>query len=207
MIVDDNETNLALLESSCSGCGACTSTLPEAAREALWLIDEAQRDDAPFELAIVDYQMPEMHGGELIRRIRESLGPRELPIVLLASLDRIADSGRARAGQRGAGRSRFDRSELHRAIASGAGRSGPGARRERSDRPRRDSPMTDDEPTHPAAPRSRARKRRLLVAEDNPINQTVMVEMLHELGFEADVVRERARRARGRRSAAITRWC
>src|SRR5258706_10867574 len=56
------------------------------------------------------------------------------------------------------------------------------------EQPAVDHAVPDDEPTLPAAPRSRQRRPRLLVAEDNQINQTVMVEMLQELGFEADVV-------------------
>jgi signal transduction histidine kinase/CheY-like chemotaxis protein/HPt (histidine-containing phosphotransfer) domain-containing protein len=186
LVVDDNETNLALLQELLEMWGL-VPTLARGGREALWLIEEAQRNGLPFELAIVDYQMPEMHGGELIRRIRDARDPRELPIVLLASLDPsqirdvrgLVNESLVKPVRQG---------ELRRAIRRVLADPVRVQSASDGDQPVVEHAEPDEEPTHPAAPRSRARKSRLLVAEDNPINQTVMVEMLQELGYEADVV-------------------
>jgi signal transduction histidine kinase/DNA-binding response OmpR family regulator len=186
LLVDDNETNLALLE-ELLGMWGLTTTRAKGGREALWLIDEAHRNGLQYQLAIVDYQMPEMHGGELVRRIRSILGPRELPVILLASLDpaQIRDvRGLVNDSLVKPVRQGELRRAIRRALADPGRTQGSDG-----DQPIATEVDRDAEPTHPTGPQGRAKKtKRLLVAEDNPINQTVLLEMLHDLGYEADVV-------------------
>ena len=78
-------------------------------REALELLGEAECD-----LAIVDVQMPHMDGYELTRRIRASADYRDLPIVIVTSMD--AERDVARGLEAGADayikKSSFDQREL-----------------------------------------------------------------------------------------------
>jgi signal transduction histidine kinase/DNA-binding response OmpR family regulator len=179
LVVDDNRTNLAILEEILGGWGMRVTSTPRG-DEALKLLQTAALAGAPFELAVIDFQMPGMHGGELARRIRVELGLGSLPVVMLASL--------------GAGELRdltayvnqtltkpVRQSELRRALGLALGE------RPRSEKTgTRTSPRPDED--------SKLRTKifagapRLLVAEDNPVNQEVLLEILTELGCTADVV-------------------
>jgi two-component system sensor histidine kinase/response regulator len=178
LVVDDNQTNLAILRDLLSGWGMEVASAVSGA-EALEILDNASESGTPFQLAVIDFQMPGMHGGELARRIR--IDPRfvSLPIVMLASLG---------AGELGETRPHIDETltkpvrqgELRRAVelALSGRRSGT-----RAFRP--SPPPVFDRPK--VAPRF-ANRPRLLVAEDNPINQEVVVEILSQFGCIADVV-------------------
>jgi CheY-like chemotaxis protein/HPt (histidine-containing phosphotransfer) domain-containing protein len=123
--------------------------------------------------------MPNMHGGELARRMRVDLGLDSLPIVMLASLG---------AGELGDARQHIDETltkpvrqgELRRAVELALRGREAGTRAFRpSPLPALDGPKKN--------PRF-AERPRLLVAEDNPINQEVMVEILSQFGCSADLV-------------------
>jgi signal transduction histidine kinase/CheY-like chemotaxis protein len=178
LVVDDNHTNLAILDDLLAAWGMRVTTTTRG-DEALKLLKTADAAGTPFELAIIDYQMPGMHGGELARRIRRELELESLPVVMLASLG---------AGELEDVRGNVDemltkpvrQSELRRALALALGE------RKREPGARGTSPL-------PASDRARRTPRfagnpRLLVAEDNPINQEVMLEILTQLGCSADVV-------------------
>jgi PAS domain S-box-containing protein len=81
LVVDDNATNRRLLAAQCSGWGleVHATELPATALE--WV-----RVGAPFDLAILDMQMPDMDGLTLAREIRRLRGPQDLPLVMLSSL-------------------------------------------------------------------------------------------------------------------------
>jgi CheY-like chemotaxis protein/HPt (histidine-containing phosphotransfer) domain-containing protein len=178
LVVDDNHTNLAILDDLLGGWGMRVTTTTRG-DEALKLLKTADAAGTPFELAIIDYQMPGMHGGELARKIRAELGLATLPIVMLASLG---------AGELRDVRGNVDetltkpvrQSELRRTLglALGERRREPGAK------------GTSPLPTSDRARRTPrfAGNPRLLVAEDNPINQEVLLEILTQLGCAADVV-------------------
>jgi signal transduction histidine kinase/CheY-like chemotaxis protein len=178
LVVDDNQTNLAILRDLLSGWGmeVCSAT---NGAEALELLKQASRAGAPYQLAVIDFQMPAMHGGELARRMRVDLGLMSLPIVMLASLG---------AGELGDARQHIDETltkpvrqgELRRAVELALRVREPGGRVLRpSPLPVLDGPKRGARFAH---------RPRLLVAEDNPINQEVIVEILTQFGCSADVV-------------------
>ncbi|HVU02039.1 MAG TPA: response regulator [Polyangiaceae bacterium] len=180
LVVDDNETNLAILE-DLLGIWQLPVTRARNGREALDLLMAAHRDGKPFELAIIDYQMPEMHGGELARRIRGDERTKDVPIVLLASLhaSELAD---VRGLINQALTKPVRQKELHRALREAL--SDPAGRKISSD----PSARAWDDRSAVFGTLKLAGAPRLLVAEDNPINQAVMMEVLHELGCDALVV-------------------
>jgi signal transduction histidine kinase/CheY-like chemotaxis protein len=180
LVVDDNHTNLAILDDLLSSWGMRVTSTTRG-QEALKLLKTADAAGTPFGLAIIDYQMPGMHGGELARRIRLELGLVSLPIVMLASLG----MGELRDVQSNVNEmltKPVRQSELRRALALALGE-------------RRREPGTNGLRTSPLPEHDRRRRTprfagnpRLLVAEDNPINQEVMLEILTELGCSADMV-------------------
>jgi len=82
LVVDDSAANRRILTAWCAGWGlaVCAAESPQRALECL----EA---GSPFDLAILDMHMPDMDGLELARAIRRLAGPpRALPLVILSSL-------------------------------------------------------------------------------------------------------------------------
>jgi len=94
LIVDDNATNRTIFEHYLRAWGlACESVdRPSAAIEEL---ERASREGQPFELALLDFNMPQMSGIELVRAIRKRPALRALRIVILSSspLDRQSSGG------------------------------------------------------------------------------------------------------------------
>lgn len=170
LIVDDNATNRLLLEELLSAWGLRTASACGGA-DALRLLEDADRLD-PFGLVITDMHMPEMDGLTLARQIRDKHA--NLPLLMLTSL---SDTG-TRFGERGlfAGvLSKPVRSvELESNIARALGESGRGV-----------ASSADETSSIVIAA---AEPRRMLIAEDNPINQEVLIGTLHNLGYAADVV-------------------
>jgi two-component system, sensor histidine kinase and response regulator len=178
LVVDDNHTNLAILRDLLSGWGMEVSSATSG-REALALAKQASQSGLSYQLAVIDFQMPEMHGGELARRMRIDLGLVSLPIVMLASLG---------AGELGETRQHIDETltkpvrqgELRRAVELAL------RGREASVSAFRPSPLPAGD--GPKRGTRFAGRPRLLVAEDNLINQEVMVEILAQFGCSADLV-------------------
>ncbi|MDH5669069.1 MAG: PAS domain S-box protein, partial [Nitrospira sp.] len=81
LIVDDNETNRMVVREYLM---RYEPVLVEAADgpEALAALDAAQQDARPFDLAILDYQMPGMNGLDLAQNIRARKDGASLPLVL-----------------------------------------------------------------------------------------------------------------------------
>jgi CheY-like chemotaxis protein/HPt (histidine-containing phosphotransfer) domain-containing protein/anti-sigma regulatory factor (Ser/Thr protein kinase) len=165
LVVDDNETNRLIVSEQLKAWGL-TSTVAEGGARALVLWHEAQRAGKPFQLVLLDGHMPEMSGFDVAMRLR-ALDPGPLKVVMLTSID---------AGDELAQQARLDdwltkpvrQSQLFDCVArlfsTGA-------------RPRR-ARITA------APPR---RRGRVLLVEDNEVNQAVATEMLSELGIDVAI--------------------
>ncbi|MCI5045158.1 MAG: response regulator [Aquisalinus sp.] len=86
MVVDDNEVNRLILEESLQSWGMQT-IMAESAATALNLLQEYRVQNQPVSLALVDYQMPEMDGLELVKLIRADKDLGETAIIVLSSVD------------------------------------------------------------------------------------------------------------------------
>ena len=84
LVVDDNATNRAILDAYL-GPRVAVCDLVESGPAALARLDAAARDGAPYELVVLDGQMPEMDGREVARAIRASEQLRGSRIVMLTS--------------------------------------------------------------------------------------------------------------------------
>jgi len=167
LIVDDNLTNRRIVTKLVLRWGMLPSTLPSAL-EAMDRI----RHGEPFDIALLDMSMPEVDGLDLAAEIRRLRTPLELPIVMLTSL-----------GQRQAGQLHGLAACLSKPIKAGVLFSTLVAVLEGS--------CTGAPPPAPLAPQTHPQPDvalRVLVAEDNPINQRVTMRLLQHLGYTADLV-------------------
>ncbi len=167
LVVDDNATNRRILALQAAKWGM-PSRDTESPTEALRWLEAGER----FDLAIVDMHMPEMDGLSLARRIRASHP--KLPLVLFSSL------GRREAG---------DTESLFAAYLA---------------KPLRQSHLFDtlvnllahDSVATPAAASTAPRfdpgmaarhPLRILLAEDNVVNQKLAMRLLQQMGYRADL--------------------
>ena len=167
LVVDDNATNREILRRLAESWGMRVETI-EHPLEALELV----RSGTPFDAAILDMQMPEMHGLELAREIRRHRDEAALPLLLLTSVGHLAearDAGEFSAQLTKPVKSSALYDALVKVLASVAA---PGSDRG-GDGDGRSSPDV---------------ALRLLVAEDNEVNRQLAVALLKKLGYDADLV-------------------
>jgi two-component system, sensor histidine kinase and response regulator len=170
LVVDDNATNAEILEHHAHAVGMRSATAGDGLA-GLELLRQAQRDGQPFDIAIIDMKMPRMDGLELAAAVRADPALAGLSLVLVTSLHSNDELTRAREAGIGAYLSKpVRRHELYRALAQAvSGQAAP------------DTPLINAG----AALRLHAR---VLMAEDNGVNQFVARNMLKSLGCEFDIV-------------------
>ena len=95
LVVDDNATNQRIVQSSCDSWGMlCEATA--SAPIALQMLRDAKSAGVGYRLAIIDSQMPEMNGFELIQRMREDMNLADTSVIMLSSADQQGDIARCR---------------------------------------------------------------------------------------------------------------
>jgi two-component system sensor histidine kinase/response regulator len=174
LVVDDNQANRTILEKQLSSWGVRTASAADG-EQALELLRSAAGD--PYHLAVLDMQMPGMDGIELARRIKAEPGISETRLVLLTSMGgRGDDEGASRAGIEAYLTKPTRQSDLYEALVAvmGGAETAPGE----------DRFVTLDS----LREKKTGGRARVLVAEDNPVNQKVAARMLENLGYLADVV-------------------
>jgi CheY-like chemotaxis protein len=172
LIVEDNETNRAMLQQQITAWGARSDTAG-GATEALGMLRRAVADGDPYEIAVLDMTLPEMNGLDLARRIRSDPSLARIRLVLLVPPGRNDDFDRAQGAGVGACLAKPVRRSLLRSALLG-----PGDPAGVNGAPQADPPAqsVDGPPCG----------GRILLAEDNPINQRVAMLMLERLGFAVD---------------------
>ncbi len=179
IVVDDNEVNRGILGELLQGWGLGVSTV-DCARAAIDAIEAQQARGAPFQLAIVDRHMPGMDGFALIEQLRRTPASAPPAMLMLTSDRQFGDLARCRELGIAVHLTKPVRPEelqdaIRRVLAS--------------DRP---IPATAVKATSPSAtagaePRDHV-PLRVLLAEDNPVNQRVAVAMLEKRGHGVTVV-------------------
>jgi signal transduction histidine kinase/DNA-binding response OmpR family regulator len=173
LCVDDHATNRALIRAHLRVWGVDVEEAPNGDR-ALACLREADAAHRPIGLVIVDYFMPRMDGITLATTIRSEPAFADVPIVMLTSYaDRTRHAQARAAGIRRVTTKPVRRGQLLDALLTalapepeGGVASVPIAAR-------------GEMPTNPHA--------RILVAEDNPVNQQLARAMLKRFGYQADV--------------------
>ncbi|HEY3900059.1 MAG TPA: response regulator [Chthoniobacter sp.] len=176
LIVDDNATNRHILEIQLASLRMhCTAV--ESGAEALAALSREQARGNPFDLAIIDMQMPEMDGVMLARAVKSEPAIAATRLIMLSSLGRHVDTSSFKA----VGIEEYlvkpvKQSRLFDCLAEVMGRS------EKDDGPHevvaRPLPLASAAGHH----------ERVLLAEDNMINQKIALRQLAKLGYQADAV-------------------
>ncbi len=174
LVVDDSATNRRIVRELVEAVGATVDEAPDAAT-ALTVLREGRAAGRPYGVVVLDGQMPDRDGFQLAGDIRGDASLAATRLVLLTSAGRPGDARRcAEIGIAGYLTKPVAGSELIDTVAVVT--AGPS-------RPARLSAVV----TRHAIAESR-RKLRILVAEDNPVNQEVAATMLRRRGHEVDVV-------------------
>ncbi len=168
LIVDDNATNRDILVRQAESWGLLVRDTPYPAQALEWI----RRGD-PFDLAVLDMQMPEMDGVTLAAEIRRYRDAHALPLVMLTSL-----------GPREAVREDVEfaayltkpikPSQLYDTLMEVFG-AAPTRAHVRAAREVPVDPLAEHLPL------------RILVAEDNVVNQQLALLLLKKMGYGADV--------------------
>ncbi|GAB3440501.1 hypothetical protein GCM10027517_15040 [Phycicoccus ginsengisoli] len=177
LVVDDNETNRFILEEQLAGWRVDTAVASSGV-QGLGLLDEAERQGTPFDVVLLDYVMPGVNGEQFARMVRADRRFDGTRIVLLTSAMDLDPADVTAAG--------IDASLLkpvlpsslldalntvgaaHRDLGGSAMGATPG-------------PVTSRH-------QGRAGERgRVLVVEDNEVNQLVAAGILESMGFSVDL--------------------
>ncbi|MDY6952042.1 MAG: response regulator, partial [Thermodesulfobacteriota bacterium] len=177
LVVDDNATNRLVLREQLRSWH-CRYDEAEAGALALDKLRQAVSEGRPFDVAILDVQMPEMDGETLGRKIKEDPDLEGTILVMLTSV--VEPGGAARTKEIGFAAyltKPVKGSELFHCLTTVVGRKEAGKGSSGKGLVTRHSIAED-----------RKRKIRILVAEDNMVNQKVALTLLKKFGYRADAV-------------------
>jgi two-component system, sensor histidine kinase and response regulator len=173
LVIDDNPVNRRILVGQLTRWDA-TPLLASGGQEALELLQDAARKRERIDLILLDAQMPVMDGFELARQIGERADLSGATIMMLTSSGRYDDASLCRElGISACLTKPIASFDLHAAICAvldkGASRS------------------TKPDETRPSTAVA-VRTRKVLLAEDNIVNQRVAIGLLTRRGHQVTVV-------------------
>jgi CheY-like chemotaxis protein len=170
LIVDDNPTTCRILTTQAAQWGMIPRGANSAEQALAWL-----QAGETFDLALIDLQMPGMDGLALTTAIRKLPGSMMLPIIVLAPVGRHCNSPEiTQSAPAGCLTKPIKPAQLHDAllrIVSGV------------------SPATQRKPTVVKLDPKLAERLplRVLLCDDNAINQKVAVRLLQQMGYQPDL--------------------
>ncbi len=193
LVVDDNATNRLVLESQLRGWKLQPEAVPDA-RAAMARAHEAAAAGEPFHLAVLDLCMPDTDGLELARELKADAALADIELIMLTSTMQvnaaeIADAGVREWLMKPVRSSEFfnrlvrlmSTSEHHAPAPSPSGRPSDGE--------------SSSEPSTAPSPGASLRgpsRGRILVVEDNEVNQLVARATVTKFGYAVDVVADGA---------------
>ena len=177
LIVDDNSTNRKILQYQLESFG--TRDEAKDGAEGLELITQHAAKGEPYDLAVIDMQMPEKDGITLAKAIKKDPRIASTVLLLLSSSAAITDSASARAAGFAACLSKpIKERQLIEAIETIMSSTDKASDRTSSQNP---IPSKQAQPLKEFSPNTR-----LLVADDDAVNRKVALIQLKKLGLQAD---------------------
>jgi signal transduction histidine kinase/HPt (histidine-containing phosphotransfer) domain-containing protein len=170
LIVDDNPTNRRILTLQARKWGMLPRDV-EGGKQALELL----RQTDPFDLALLDMQMPEMDGVQLAQQIRHLRGREALPMVLLTSMGNVLDSLEFSSSPFAACLTKpIKQNQLHEVLLQVMGRPKSAAKKVVPAN-KLEATLAQRLPLH------------LLLADDNVVNQKVALRLFDQMGYRIDI--------------------
>ncbi|MFY9608988.1 MAG: response regulator [Blastocatellia bacterium] len=182
LVVDDNATNRTLVHHQITSWGMRNGSAAGGVEALELLRREAAAGDA-YDIAILDMQMPEMDGVMLAHQIKADESIARTRLVMMTSLGPRDDDLLRDAGVELCLRKPVKQSQLYDCLATvmatdaGQTREAPG-----------DALLSSAWSEEHSGTVARQAHIRVLVAEDNVVNQRVALRQLHKLGYSADGV-------------------
>ncbi len=173
LVVDDNQTNRMVLSKNVEALGSRVDAVASGAK-GLESLRNAHRAGDPYHIVLLDMQMPGMDGEQTARAIKSDPSVKDVKILVLTSMGQRGDAMRLEAlGCSGYLLKPVKQQMLFDAVVTVLGR------------------KEDSAPslvTRHMLSEKRKQGLRLLLAEDNPINQKLALVLLQKAGYSIDAV-------------------
>jgi signal transduction histidine kinase/DNA-binding response OmpR family regulator len=177
LVVDDNATNRFILGQFLARWG-CKTGFAESGEAALLTLRQAAKAGEPFSVILTDAQMPGMDGFALVERVRLDMELARPIIMMLTSTDQHGDAARCRdMGMAAYLVKPIQAEELRDALLAAIG--SPNLEAATPERLKCPEQAEDQKPQGGL---------RILLAEDNPVNQHLAQRLLQKRGHQVVLV-------------------
>ena len=181
LVVDDNNTNRIIMTKSVQNFG-CKVVEVVGGREALEVLRAEKAKSNPFDLVLLDMQMPELDGEDTLRLIKEDPEIQDTVVVILTSMGYRGDAARLQElGCAGYLVKPVKMKQLYEALQTLFVEKSTGNLTNKK------SILTQ----HTLTEQLR-QKVRILLVEDNPVNQKLGLAILQKAGYPVDLARNGA---------------
>ena len=181
LLVDDNEVNRKVLGNMLTSFGADV-TIVDHANKVMNVLRKANSEQLPFEIAILDYNMPGNDGLSLGKEIMATSELNQPSLVILTSLAQPGDTAQFEKAGFSAYLTKPVRSDIFKSVL--------GFVNNDSDKARgiitKHSVMEAEQQDLSSLDLS----GRVLLVEDNQVNQIVAATMLEEIGFDVEIAND-----------------
>jgi PAS domain S-box-containing protein len=170
LVVDDNATNRRILSLQGQSWGMMVREAKSGVEALNWVESGEQ-----FDIAILDLQMPHMDGLTLATRLKNNPSTKALPLIVLTSMGKLELENQIKQIDCNAFLNKpIKQSQLHETLLQILGEQPVKVRQPAP------VPLIDTSPAvhHPL---------RILLAEDNVVNQKVALQLLQRIGYRADI--------------------
>lgn len=176
LVVDDSKTSQEILKGYLEALSFEVSTADSGEAALVLLASEAQKGRA-FDLVLMDWKMPGMDGVDTSRRIKQEMNLPHIPVVIMITAygHEAVMKQAAAVGLEGFLIKPASQSALFNTITEVLGIGGP------------THISAETAPTMDPADKRRIKGARVLLAEDNDINQQVALELLTQMGLVVDL--------------------
>ncbi|HEV2500471.1 MAG TPA: PAS domain-containing protein [Terriglobia bacterium] len=189
LVVDDNATNRQILGETLERMGA-RSLMVESAAAALEALEQSQKEGAPFKLILSDVHMPEKDGFQLAQQIQGNPQLSSGIIMMLSSSGQRGDAARCRSLGISAYLTKpISRADLRKAILKVLGEPASVGSAQAYGKPlvTRHSLREESKDVRPPYIAPPLMGLRILLAEDNKVNQTLATRLLAKHGHNVTV--------------------
>ena len=176
LIIDDNDTNRIILKKMVEGFGAKSYAVSRGQEGLDALLVARHTNKSPYDMVLLDMQMPEMDGEQVARAIFSDPRNKTLSVVILTSMGKRGDAKRLESlGCAGYLLKPIKQQLLFDALVK--------IMNEKETK----LPGTGRLVTRHLVKEEERKEQQILLAEDNPVNQKVALALLQKVGHSVDI--------------------